>query len=94
VITPICPHALSNRAIVIDHTRGIRLILAEQRGSFQVSVDGRSITRIDSAATVDIRRAEAELPLILFKETSFYKVLHRKLGWFGSAVMNSREEKE
>ena len=94
VMTPICPHALSNRAIVIDNERTISLLLADQRGSFQVSVDGRVITRIESEATIEIRRAEPELPLILFKETSFYKVLHRKLGWFGSAVMNSRKEKE
>lgn len=91
-ITPICPHALANRAIVIDNSRTIELLLPEQRGSLQVSVDGRPVTRIDCEARITIRRSERELPLILFPGTSFYAVLHKKLGWFGSSVMNSREE--
>ena len=90
-MTPICPHALANRAIVIDNRRTIELLLPEQRGMLQVSVDGRPITRIDRETTITIRRAEAELPLILFRDTSFYAVLHRKLGWYGSSIINARE---
>lgn len=91
VMTPICPHALANRAIVIDNDRTIELLLPEQRGQLQASIDGRPVARIDAESTIRIRRAERQLPLILFPGTSFYTVLHKKLGWFGSSIMNSRE---
>ncbi|MCB1234965.1 MAG: NAD(+)/NADH kinase [Verrucomicrobiae bacterium] len=86
VMTPICPHALANRAIVFSDRRTIDLLIPKQRDPLEILVDGQPAVGIDRAARVTIRRAKVPLPLLHLPETSFYAVLRQKLGWYGSAI--------
>ncbi|NOX99086.1 MAG: hypothetical protein GXP30_05020 [Verrucomicrobia bacterium] len=91
-MTPICPHGLANRAIVMSDSSAIELQMPAPRDPLLLSIDGRPVAEIESAATVKIERAAFDLPLLMMADASFYEVLHHKLGWFGSAVMNRNSE--
>ncbi len=91
VMTPICPHALANRAIVFADNREIELLVPEQRDELLLTADGRPVRQLTEPSRLSIRRAAVELPLVMLPDGSFYKVLRRKLGWFGSSILNSAE---
>lgn len=86
-LTPICPHALANRAIVMSDSSEIELLMPQPRDPLLLSIDGRAVAEIQSAAEVEIERAAFDLPLLALPEASFYEVLHQKLGWFASTVV-------
>lgn len=86
-LTPICPHALANRAIVMSDSSEIELLMPEPRDPLLMSIDGHPVAEIDATANVKIERAGFDLPLLGMPGASFYEVLHHKLGWFGSAVV-------
>ncbi len=86
-MTPICPHALANRAIVMSDSSIIELLMQEPRDPLLLSIDGHPVAEIDTAAEVKIERAGFDMPLVAMKDASFYEILHHKLGWFGGAVM-------
>ncbi len=87
VLTPICPHALANRAIVMSDSSKIELLMPEPRDPLLLSIDGRAVAEIHTDADVMIERAGFDLPLLALPNASFYEVLHQKLGWFGSTVV-------
>lgn len=86
IITPVCPHALANRAIVVSDSSQIELRVADQRQPLYLTVDGQNIAELCSEASIRITRGEFELPLVTLKDASFFKVLKGKLGWYGSSV--------
>ena len=85
-MTPICPHALANRAIVMSDSSIIELLMPEPRDPLLLSIDGHPVAEIGTAAEVKIERAGFDMPLLAMEDASFYEVLHQKLGWFGGAV--------
>ena len=93
VMTPICPHALANRAIVFDDSREIELLVPEQRDELLLTADGRLVENLKVPARLILRRSQTELPLVTLPEGSFYRVLRRKLGWFGSSIVSNGVEK-
>lgn len=84
--TPVCPHALGNRPIVVSDRGSIELRVPEQRDDLLMMVDGQLVAEFGSRAEVHICRAEFDLPLIQLPDSSFYNVLHQKLGWTGTAL--------
>jgi len=92
-MTPICPHALANRAIVMSDSSEIELLMPEPRDSLLLSIDGRPVAELETSSKVTIERAEFDLPLLTMPDASFYEVLHHKLGWFGSAVVKPTTRK-
>lgn len=85
-ITPICPHALSDRAIVVSDASPVQILTDALRDGASVTVDGEPIAEIDSSYRVEIRRAPVNVPLVFPSEASFFDVLRQKLGWSGSTA--------
>ncbi|MCC6882486.1 MAG: NAD(+)/NADH kinase [Verrucomicrobiales bacterium] len=83
-ITPICPHALSDRAIVVSDSSLVQILPKDLRDPALIAVDGEQIAEIDDTFRVEIRRAPVVVPLIFRSEASFFGVLRQKLGWAGS----------
>jgi len=86
LITPVCPHTLANRAIVVSDSSEIELLIADQRDPLYLTADGKGIAEVDKEVHIKISRARFELPLVSLNGDSFFNVLKGKLGWYGSAV--------
>jgi NAD+ kinase len=77
VITPICPHVLTNRSIIVSEKSDYPVYL---------TVDGREPVRITKDATVQIRKAKKTLQLAAMPDMSFFSVVRQKLKWSGSNI--------
>lgn len=86
IITPVCPHTLTNRAIVVSDDSVIELMIADQRDPLYLTVDGQAIAEAGRETRIRISRAQHELPLVTLSEDSFFRVLTGKLNWHGSAA--------
>jgi NAD+ kinase len=86
VVTPICPHSLANRPLVVDATSRLVFEAPRQRDSLSLLVDGQLLTVLDEPAKVHLRKADFCLPLVSLPHQDFYGVLHRKMGWKGTAI--------
>jgi NAD+ kinase len=86
VITPICPHVLTNRSIIVDENAVIEIEVTEPQYPVFLTVDGREPVRIEMGATVQIRKSERVLPLASLPGVSFFGVVRQKLKWSGSNI--------
>ena len=84
VITPICPHSLSDRSLVLGDDSLIEL-KANQRHSDSIlfTVDGREVLQLGESGIVRVERAPAPLKIVRLPNPSFYETLRGKLGWSG-----------
>src|SRR5215470_10290241 len=81
VITPICPHTLSDRPIVVDDKCRVELKLTGPAESVYLTLDGQKGMQMQSGDKVRIFRAEERLKLIQPKRKSYYEILRSKLKW-------------
>ena len=56
VITPICPHVLTNRSIIVDESAVIEIEVTEREYPVFLTVDGREPLRIEAGSTVAMRK--------------------------------------
>jgi len=87
-ITPICPHAVSNRPFVMPDDREIEIIPDPGMGDPMVlTVDNHTCLELDSARVkFHACRAPYDLPLVSMEGHRFFEVLRDKLGWHGSSL--------
>lgn len=85
VITPICPHVLSNRSLVISNGSEVVIRSAGNQEIF-VTVDGRPPHPLKPFQSVVMRLSEKTLPLAMLPGSTFPEVLRQKLKWTGSNV--------
>jgi NAD+ kinase len=79
VLTPICPHALTSRPLVMRADTRIQ-IASRAGGPVAVTVDGQWSRALAPGETVEVRRAER--PLRTFRPPSpFFSILRQKLSW-------------
>lgn len=86
VITPICPHVLTNRSVIVSDSSTIEIAPAGREYPTFLSVDGREPVRILAGGEVLIRRASVTLRLGFLPAISFFGVLRQKLKWTGSNI--------
>ena len=82
IVNPICPHALSNRALVIPNSSEIALD-ACGREPLLFTADGRDVLNLDTEYPVTIKLAEQGVTLLQLPNTTYYHKLRAKLGWTG-----------
>ena len=85
VITPICPHVLSNRSVVISDKSEV-VIKASGNQEVFVTIDGRTPHALKPSESVVLRLSPKTLPLAMMPGTTFPDVLRQKLKWSGSNV--------
>jgi NAD+ kinase len=88
VLTPICPHTLTNRALVVGTDQTIRIRLVRQAGvpAPAVQFDGRPGGNLRPQEWLEIKPAKAKVQLAYLPQSDFYRVLRQKLKWSGSSV--------
>lgn len=81
-ITPLCPHTLSSRPIVVDSDCDIRLVLTDSKDiKPKLSCDGQSHFDLEATDQISIQKHPVELTLIHPKSHEYFSVLREKLGW-------------
>jgi len=81
IVTPICPHTLTDRPVVIGDNCSIEMRLRGQAESVYLTLDGQKGIVMESDDCVSIARAQDWLRLIQPHRKSYYEILRSKLKW-------------
>ncbi len=83
-MSPICPHTLSNRPIILDENDTIKITaLNTIEAPANLSFDGVINTQLKGDETIIIKRAAKKLQMVRIKGFNHFETLHTKLGWNG-----------
>jgi len=83
-LTPVAPHSLNMRPIVVDDKSVIDLRVESRSGSFLVSLDGRSHSYSDHIH-LHIRKAPYSVKVVVHPQHSFFSTLRQKMMWGADA---------
>jgi NAD+ kinase len=81
IITPICPHTLSDRPVVVRDSSLIEVHLSGDTESVFLTLDGQTGIPMQAADVVRMRRAAERLRLIQPAHKSYFEILRSKLKW-------------
>ena len=80
-LTPICPHMLTNRPVLVPETSIIRVVSHGPDESVYLTIDGQVGTPIHDGDTIVCRSSDYSLRLIRPPHMMFFDVLRQKLKW-------------
>ena len=82
-ITPIAPHTLTNRPVVVPGSSEIRIqpLIHDEQSEVFATFDGQSLLPLKNDHVVSVRRAEKRLRLIRASARGYFQVLREKLKW-------------
>lgn len=88
VITPVCPHALASRPLVVrdDSRLAVRLMARPGAETLDIFADGESVATIREGEEIVVEKANMTVPLVELPGADPFEVLSRKLGWAGSSI--------
>jgi NAD+ kinase len=81
IVTPICPHTLAVRPLVISSGETVTVRPLDRAGSLVLTVDGQAGTEFSMGESVVVRQAEARVKLVRFPGQTFFSTLRQKLNW-------------
>jgi NAD+ kinase len=81
VVTPICPHALSQRPLVVSDRSEIRLNLSPDHDGVFMSLDGQVGFPIVGGAEFVVRKSARVTRVVHDPEVTFFQLMRAKLGW-------------
>jgi NAD+ kinase len=85
-LTPICPHTLSNRSLILPQTASIEVKVLSQRVATILSADGQLVSELAGGDILTIRRSHRSVRLMHLAGSSFCETLRRKLHWRGATL--------
>ena len=84
VLTPICPHALSNRSIILPLSATLRVKAVKTEPATFLNADGQIAGELGNGDEVTIRRSQSTVRLVHLANGSFLEALRQKLQWRGT----------
>ena len=85
-LTPICPHTLSNRSLILDLDSTIQVKVISPKPATVLSADGQVLTPLGRDDVLTIRRSRRTVRLMHLAGSSFFDTLRKKLHWRGANV--------
>jgi NAD+ kinase len=81
VLTPICPHTLSNRPIALPDTVVVTVCLTSPSEDVSLTLDGQIGFPLQPNDVVTIKKSRFRMKLIKHPTKSYYEILRTKLKW-------------
>lgn len=85
-LTPICPHTLSNRSLIVSLDSIVRVTVLSERTETVLTADGQKMIPLKTGDVITIRRSRRSVRVLHLADSSFFETLRRKLNWRGSSV--------
>ncbi len=82
-VTPICPHTLSNRPVVVDESSTVKVIFCGGDDTTFLTVDGQVGVNLKTGDTIEGAKAEHRVRIIQPEKLRFFDVLRAKMQWGG-----------
>jgi len=81
LLTPICPHTLTQRPLVLPHTSEIEIVVRSRSDGVQLTADGQEGIALRGGDVVQVRRSPHPLQLVASPVRNRFEVLREKLRW-------------
>ncbi len=83
VITPICPHTISNRPIVLPASRTLRIEYISASEPIEVVTDGVHTFELKTGEAITLTEAPTRFNIVQLKRIDYFTTLRKKLAWSG-----------
>jgi NAD+ kinase len=83
IISPICPHALTNRPLVLPDHAEIKLHINTREQEVMLTSDGQTGMPMMSDDRVIIKKSAKTFNIISVKDRDYFQILRNKLKWSG-----------
>ena len=81
VVTPISPHSLTSRPLVVSANSKINITFPDKTDEMMFTVDGQIHEKLNPTNEIKIQRAAYEINLIDFIDNDYFETLRKKMGW-------------
>ena len=81
VLTPICPHTLSLRPMIVSMKKTITVVVHGKNEEAVLVVDGQTVANLKNDQKLTITKADRKALLVRPAASSFYNILRTKLKW-------------
>jgi len=88
LVTPISPHTLTNRPILLSKDKQIEVEMHDKETDFKLTADGQVGTDLKSSDIVRVSVSDRSINLITSKRAAYFEILRSKLGWGGSKIVS------
>src|SRR5205823_2208353 len=85
-LTPICPHTLSNRSLILPLTSSIEVKVISPKPATILSADGQTVCELLAGDVITVRRSRKAVRLMHLAGSSFCETLRKKLHWRGASL--------
>ena len=85
-LTPICPHTLSNRSLILPLTATIEITIVSPKPATILSADGQVVSELSAGDLIAVRRSRRTVRLMHLAGSSFCETLRHKLHWRGTTL--------
>lgn len=86
LLTPICPHTLSIRPLILGMDATVQVRLLSSRLIGILAADGQEQVELGAGDTVTVRRSPRKVRLLRLEGATFFSTLRQKFGWSGGNV--------
>lgn len=83
VLTPICPHTISNCPIVLAANQKIQIEYLSNYDPIEIHADGLNYYELKKAEIFEITRSKKNFKLVSLPRRDYFSTLRTKLGWSG-----------
>ncbi len=81
IVTPIAPHSLTNRPLVLEGSTRLRVVVQRSAPAIGLVIDGQEMVPLRAGSAVEIERAERPFLLAAHAKRSFFDLLRAKFHW-------------
>jgi NAD+ kinase len=81
LLSPICPHTLSNRPVVVRPEAVVRISLGRREADALLTIDGQEGMPLAGGDEIEVRQGRTKVALVRSPDRVYYDVLRSKLGW-------------
>jgi len=83
ILTPICPHALSARPVVVPVEDEVTVEVGHKNPAVVLTVDGQERRPLETGHRVTVSAAERRARIVMPEKVTFFEILRRKMHWGG-----------